>query len=180
MRACAMATKWPFSRRSPVAELGAQALLAVSVQTADFDVAALQRNLLAGAQAEGAVACFTGYVRAANVGQPVSVMELEHYPGMTESSIVNILEQACGRWPLLAASVVHRVGRLRAGDQIVWVGVASAHREAAFSACEFIMDYLKNEAPFWKREEGPQGSHWVEARAEDSARAARWDGEPSA
>ena len=178
MRACTMATRWPFSHRLQVAELGTQASLAVSVQTEDFDVAALQRDLLAGAHAEGAVACFTGYVRAANVGQSVSVMELEHYPGMTESSIVNILEQAGGRWPLLAASVVHRVGRLLAGDQIVWVGVASAHREAAFSACEFIMDYLKNEAPFWKREEGPQGSQWVEARTEDSARAARWDGDP--
>jgi molybdopterin synthase catalytic subunit len=150
-------------------------VLAVSVQADDFDVAALQRGLLAGAHAEGAVACFTGYVRAANAGQAVSVMELEHYPGMTERSIRGILEQASARWQLLAASVVHRVGRLQAGDQIVWVGVASAHREAAFSACEFIMDFLKNEAPFWKKELGPRGAHWVEARAQDRARAARWD-----
>jgi molybdopterin synthase catalytic subunit len=175
-----MAMKSPSSRRLPVAETGASAVLAVSVQAEDFDVAALQRELLAGAHAEGAVACFTGYVRAANVGQPVNVMELEHYPGMTQRSIQGILEQASRRWPLLAASVVHRIGRLQAGDQIVWVGVASAHREAAFSACEFIMDYLKNEAPFWKKEIGPQGARWVEARARDSARAARWDGDTPA
>ena len=175
-----MAMKSLFSRRLPVAETGASAVLAVSVQAEDFDVAALQRELLAGAHAEGAVACFTGYVRAANVGQPVNVMELEHYPGMTQRSIQGILEQASRRWPLLAASVVHRIGRLQAGDQIVWVGVASAHREGAFSACEFIMDYLKNEAPFWKKEIGPQGARWVEARARDSARAARWDDDTSA
>ena len=150
--------------------------LTVSVQTADFDVSEQQRLLLAGAQAEGAIASFTGYVRSASVGGVVHSMELEHYPGMTESSIGGILEQASDRWPLLAARVVHRVGRLQPGDQIVWVGVASTHREAAFSACEFIMDYLKNEAPFWKKEEGPQGAHWVEARAADRARAARWNG----
>ena len=149
-------------------------MLSVSVQAGDFDVATLQRELLAGAHAEGAVASFTGYVRAGGVDQPVSAMELEHYPGMTERSIQRILEQAAGRWPLLAASVVHRIGRLQAGDQIVWVGVASAHREAAFSACEFIMDYLKNQAPFWKKEVGPGGAHWVEATAQDNARAARW------
>jgi molybdopterin synthase catalytic subunit len=170
-----MAMKSLSSRRLPVAETGAAAVLAVSVQAEDFDVAALQRELLAGAHAEGAVACFTGYVRAANVGQPVKVMELEHYPGMTQRSIQGILEQASRRWPLLAASVVHRIGRLQAGDQIVWVGVASVHREAAFSACEFIMDYLKHEAPFWKKEVGPQGARWVEARAQDSVRASRWD-----
>jgi len=113
-------------------------------------------------------------VRGAAGEGRLQFMELEHYPGMTERSIRDILERACGRWPLLAASVVHRVGRLAAGEQIVGVGVASAHREAAFSACEFIMDYLKNEAPFWKKEEGPQGAHWVEARAGDRARAERW------
>ncbi len=103
-----------------------------------------------------------------------STLELEHYPGMTEGSITQILEQAAERWPLLAASVVHRVGKLAMGDQIVWVGVASAHREAAFSACEFIMDYLKTRAPFWKKELGPEGEHWVSARQHDSSRAARW------
>ena len=150
-------------------------MLVVSVQQEDFDISALQRQLLAGEQEEGAVATFTGYVRAANTGREVRSMELEHYPGMTESSIQAILERACKRWPLLAVSVVHRVGRLQPGDQIVWVGVSSAHREASFSACEFIMDYLKNEAPFWKKEEGPQGTSWVEARAGDRERASRWD-----
>jgi len=157
-----------------VAEAQRQPALAVSVQLADFDVADLQRRLLAGSTEEGAVASFTGYVRGAADNGGLQSMELEHYPGMTERSIRDILEQACGRWPLLAASVVHRVGRLAAGEQIVWVGVASAHREAAFSACEFIMDYLKNEAPFWKKEEGPQGAHWVDARADDRVRAERW------
>lgn len=153
-------------------------VLAVSVQSADFDVAELQHALLGGAHCEGAVATFTGYVRGAGAGHPVHCMELEHYPGMTERSIEGILQQASGRWSLLAAKVVHRVGRLAPGDRIVWVGVASAHREAAFSACEFIMDYLKNEAPFWKKEEGPQGAHWVDARAGDRARAARWGEDP--
>jgi molybdopterin synthase catalytic subunit len=150
-------------------------MLVVSVQQEDFDTSALQRQLLGGEHEEGAVATFTGYVRAANTGREVRSMELEHYPGMTESSIRAILERACKRWPLLAVSVVHRVGRLQPGDQIVWVGVSSAHREASFSACEFIMDYLKNEAPFWKKEEGPQGTSWVEARAGDRERASRWD-----
>jgi molybdopterin synthase catalytic subunit len=150
-------------------------MLAVSVQAEDFDTGELQRELLAGAQREGAVATFTGYVRSANTGREVHSMELEHYPGMTQNSIQAILERACERWPLLAASVVHRVGRLQPGDQIVWVGVAATHREASFSACEFIMDYLKNEAPFWKKEEGPQGSSWVEARTSDKGRADRWD-----
>ena len=150
-------------------------MLSVSVQFEDFDTSVLQRQLLAGACEEGAIATFTGYVRAANTGREVRGMELEHYPGMTESSIKDILERAGERWPLLAASVVHRVGRLRPGDQIVWVGVSSAHRGTSFSACEFIMDYLKNEAPFWKKEEGPQGTNWVEARADDRDRASRWD-----
>jgi len=148
--------------------------MTVSVQEADFDVAELQAALLAGAQQEGAVATFTGYVRKANEQRHVHTMELEHYPGMTERSISEILELAAGRWPLCAASVVHRVGKLRAGDQIVWVGVSSEHREAAFSACEFIMDYLKTRAPFWKKELGPEGDHWVSSREKDVNRATRW------
>jgi len=147
----------------------------VSVQAEDFDTGQLQRQLLAGAMAEGAVATFTGYVRAGEGGREIATMELEHYPGMTQSSIQAILQRAGQRWPLLAAPVVHRVGRLHPGDQIVWVGVSSAHREAAFSACEFVMDYFKNEAPFWKKEEGPQGASWVEAKETDQARASRWD-----
>ena len=148
--------------------------MTVSVQQADFDVAALQRELLAGAQQEGAVATFTGYVRVSNEQREVYTMELEHYPGMTENSIGDILLQATDRWPLFASSVVHRVGKLRPGDQIVWVGVSSAHREAAFSACEFIMDYLKTRAPFWKKELGPDGGHWVSAREHDAGRAWVW------
>ena len=150
-------------------------MLSVSIQVEDFDSAQLQRQLLAGAMEEGAVATFTGYVRVANSGRDVQAMQLEHYPGMTERSIEAILERAHARWPLLAASVVHRVGRLQPGDQIVWVGVSSAHRAASFNACEFVMDYLKNEAPFWKKEEGAQGANWVEAKDEDRSRAARWD-----
>jgi molybdopterin synthase catalytic subunit len=149
--------------------------LSVSVQEADFDPAQLQRNLLAGKYLEGAVACFTGYVRASNEQREVAGMSLEHYPGMTEKSILEILQQAAGRWPLLAAGVVHRVGDLRPGDQIVWVGVASSHREAAFAACEFTMDYLKTRAPFWKRETGPDGGRWVDARETDDDRAERWE-----
>jgi molybdopterin synthase catalytic subunit len=148
--------------------------ISVSVQEGDFDVASLQSSLLVGAHEEGAVATFTGYVRRSNEQRLIHTMEVEHYPGMTEASITQIIEQAAQRWPLLAASVVHRVGRLSVGDQIVWVGVASAHREAAFSACEFIMDYLKTRAPFWKKELGPKGEQWVSARQQDNTRAARW------
>lgn len=149
--------------------------LSVTVQETDFDVADLQSSLLAGSCDEGAVATFTGYVRGSNEDQDIRRMELEHYPGMTESSIRQIMEQAAGRWPLLAASVVHRTGALAPGAQIVWVGVAAAHREAAFAACEFIMDFLKTRAPFWKKEQRPGGEHWVTARTADEKRAARWE-----
>ena len=155
------------------------AVLSTRVQQADFDVAGLQSGLLQGAAEEGAIASFTGYVRGGERGRELEAMVLEHYPGMTERCIQDFLEQAAGRWPLLAAAVVHRVGTLRPGEQIVWVGVAAAHREAAFAACEFIMDYLKTGAPFWKKEIGPSGSRWVEARADDLARAGRW-GSPGA
>ncbi len=154
--------------------MGAPTLISVKVQAADFDVARLQSSLFMGAQEEGAVATFTGYVRAVNEDRQVITLQLEHYPGMTEASIEDIVSQAALRWPLLAATVVHRVGKLSIGEQIVWVGVASSHREAAFSACEFIMDYLKTRAPFWKKELGPEGEHWVAPRQHDSSRAARW------
>lgn len=146
----------------------------VSVQEADFDVATLQSSLLAGLFEEGAVATFTGYVRSTNERREVDTLELEHYPGMTQRSIEDIVGQAAGRWPLLSAAVVHRVGTLSPGEQIVWVGVAAAHRGTAFAACEFIMDFLKTRAPFWKKEKGPGGEEWVSARAEDDDRAARW------
>lgn len=151
------------------------AVLSTRVQPEDFDVAGLQSGLLQGAAEEGAIASFTGYVRGSEQGGGLEAMLLEHYPGMTEKCIQDILERAAGRWPLLAAGVVHRVGTLRPGEQIVWVGVAAAHREAAFSACEYIMDYLKTGAPFWKKELGPSGSGWVEAKADDVARARRWN-----
>jgi len=151
------------------------ATLTVSVQASDFDTAQLQRALLSGANSEGAVATFTGYVRKHNLEQVVNTLTLEHYPGMTESSILDTLHKACKRWPVLSGSVVHRIGRLSSGDQIVWVGISAAHRGDAFAACEFVMDYLKTRAPFWKKEEGPQGSRWVDAREEDKMKASAWE-----
>ncbi len=149
--------------------------LSVTISQADFDIAELQGSLQQGNAAEGAIATFTGYVRSDQSSGEVSAMELEHYPGMTEKSIQAILLQASERWPILSVKVVHRVGRLFPGDQIVWVGVSSGHRAAAFSACEFIMDYLKAEAPLWKKEHSEVGEIWVEAKASDSGRARRWD-----
>ncbi|MFT4825282.1 MAG: molybdopterin synthase catalytic subunit [Halioglobus sp.] len=150
------------------------AKLSAIVQQECFDVAELQRSLLGEAHEEGAIATFTGYVRSSNDSRTVDTLELEHYPGMTQKSIVEILEEAAARWPLLSASVVHRVGLLQPGDPIVWVGAASPHREAAFNACAFVMDYLKTRAPFWKKEVGPEGSQWVEARSSDESQAERW------
>ena len=148
--------------------------LKVTVAEADFDIAVLQRELLQGQCSEGAIATFTGYVRSENNQRDVFTLELEHYPGMTERSIGTILSEAAERWPLQSATVVHRVGKLQPGDQIVWVGVSSSHREAAFAACEFVMDYLKTRAPFWKKELGPDGTCWVDARESDTDRASRW------
>jgi len=124
----------------------------------------------------GAVASFTGLVRSEN-GQ-VQRLELEHYPGMTERSISDIIQQAAGRWQVLSAVVVHRIGSLKPGEQIVYVGVSSLHRGDAFQACEFIMDYLKTQAPFWKKEASPQGTRWVDARSSDEAAAQRWQLSP--
>lgn len=147
---------------------------AITIQQEDFDTAALQAGLLAGSAGEGAIATFTGYVRADKSSADIHCMELEHYPGMTEGSIEAIIKESAIRWPIIAARVVHRVGRLYPGDQIVWVGVSSAHRAAAFSACEYIMDYLKAEAPLWKKEFNKQGEYWVDAKESDSKRADRW------
>ncbi len=127
--------------------------------------------------AEGSVANFSGYVLRANDGRQVFTLEFEHYPGMTEQSIKTIIDESADRWPLLAASVVHRVGRLSPGDQIVWVGVASTHREAAFNACEFIMDYLKTDAVFWKRELTENSEQWVQSTRGDISRAKTWSEE---
>ena len=143
---------------------------AVSVQEADFDAGHELAQLRAAGDV-GAVASFVGAVRGDGA---VTDLELEHYPGMTEASIAAIIEAASRRWPLLAVRVIHRVGHLRLGDQIVFVGVASQHRDAAFAACEFLMDYLKTRAPLWKKEHTAGGARWVDARASDEDAAARW------
>jgi len=151
--------------------------MSVSVQEADFDVGAETAALSAGRLDVGAVATFVGLVRAdklSGAGSEVSAMTLEHYPGMTEKSLEAILAEAGGRWQLQGVRVIHRFGRLLPGDRIVFVGVASAHRGDAFAACEFIMDYLKTRAPFWKKEDTPEGGRWVDAREADDSAAARW------
>lgn len=144
----------------------------IRVQENDFDVGAETRALSAGRTDVGAVATFVGLVRGASDG--VHSMTLEHYPGMTEQALADIVAQAKARWALLAVQVIHRVGPLQPGDQIVFVGVASRHRGEAFAACEFIMDFLKTRAPFWKKEETPEGARWVDARDTDDDAAARW------
>ena len=146
----------------------------VSVQTEDFDLGAETAALRAGDGSIGAVVSFVGTVRDASHGQAVSAMELEHYPGMTEASIEAMIDAAFERFDMRAARVIHRVGRLEARDQIVLVLVASSHRGQAFQACEFLMDYLKTQAPFWKKEHTPEGAHWVDARVADDAALARW------
>lgn len=146
----------------------------VTVQTEDFDLSAETLALRAGDGGIGAVVSFVGTVRDGADGSPVSLMELEHYPGMTEASIEAMIDEACRRFPLLGVRVVHRVGLLQPGDQIVLVAVTSQHRGAAFQGCEFVMDYLKTQAPFWKKETTPDGARWVDARVEDDAALARW------
>ena len=148
----------------------------VRVQQEDFDAGRELEALTAGRTDVGAVASFVGLVRDANEGHAIRGMTLEHYPGMTEMALEDICAQAHARWDLIDTLVIHRVGALAPGDRIVLVGVASAHRGEAFAACEFIIDYLKTRAPFWKREETPQGARWVEARSSDDAAAARWKG----
>jgi len=148
--------------------------MAVRIQTADFDVTAEIAALRRDNPKIGAVASFIGVVRDLNEGGTVAEMTLEHYPGMTEKAIEEIIVQAKGRWDVIDALVIHRVGKLKPTDQIVLVVVTSGHRGDAFAACEFIMDYLKTRAPFWKREQSGQGARWVEARATDDVAAERW------
>jgi molybdopterin synthase catalytic subunit len=148
----------------------------VRVQEQDFDIGRELESLTRGRNDVGGLASFVGLVRDANDGQAIRGMTLEHYPGMTEKALEEICAQAHARWNLLDTLVIHRVGALVPGDRIVLVGVASAHRGEAFEACEFIMDYLKTRAPFWKREDTPQGTRWVEARSSDDASAERWKG----
>ena len=148
--------------------------MTVRIQTEDFDVGAEIAAIRKGRPAVGAVASFVGIVRDVNEGDRVSEMTLEHYPGMTEKSIEGIIGEARNRWDVIDALVVHRVGALRPTDPIVLVVVASGHRGDAFAACEFIMDYLKTQAPFWKKERTGEGARWVDARASDDAAAERW------
>jgi len=148
--------------------------MTVRVQEADFDLGAELAALRAGDARVGALASFLGLVRDINDGASVSEMTLEHYPGMTEKALEAIVAEAKGRWDLYDVLVIHRVGPLKPCDQIVLVGVTSAHRGEAFAACEFVMDYLKTRAPFWKREATPDGAHWVDAREIDDSAAARW------
>lgn len=148
--------------------------MGVRVQPEDFDVAR-EIALLRGSDASvGAVASFIGIVRDENNASTVRTLTLEHYPGMTEKALTGIVDEATRRWPIHDAVVIHRVGELAPTDQIVLVAVSSAHRGDAFAACEFIIDYLKTQAPFWKKELTPDGERWVEARASDDEAAARW------
>ena len=146
----------------------------VRVQTADFDLSEEVRLLRAGRPEVGAVVTFVGTVRDINEGASVAELELEHYPGMTEKALEDIVARACERFDLADALVVHRVGPMRPLEQIVLVVTLSAHRGEAFAACEFIMDYLKSEAPFWKKEQTPDGARWVDARSSDEAALKRW------
>lgn len=144
----------------------------IRVQREDFDVAAELARLGAGSTDLGGVVTFVGLVRGAENG--VRAMTLEHYPGMTEKALAAIADEAKRRWPGTEVAIIHRFGPLRPGERIVFVGVAAAHRAEAFAACEFLVDWLKTQAPFWKLEERPEGARWVEARGDDDARAARW------
>ncbi len=148
----------------------------VRIQTEAFDVTGVIDAMRTGNPAIGAIATFIGLVRDLNDGADVATMTLEHYPGMTEKALEAIVTEARERWDLIDVAVVHRVGELHPTDPIVLVAVASAHRGEAFQACEFIMDYLKTRAPFWKKEEGSQGGTWVASRDSDTDAARRWKG----
>jgi len=148
--------------------------MSVRVQTGDFDIGAEIAAMRRGNPKVGAVASFIGVVRDLNDGGEIAEMTLEHYPGMTEKALEKIVAEARSRWHIYDALVVHRVGTLKPGDQIVLVVVTGAHRGEAFQACEFLMDYLKTRAPFWKKERTPDGARWVEARDSDDAAADRW------
>lgn len=148
----------------------------ISIQTEDFDPG-FEHQQLSDNPAAGAIVTFTGTVRNMNLGDSVGGLYLEHYPGMTEKALQEILDEAGDRWSLAAVRVIHRVGQMHPGDRIVFVGVTSAHRKAAFEACEFIMDYLKTRAPFWKKETTEEGDRWVAERDSDQQAAERWETE---
>ncbi|MBW8328403.1 MAG: molybdopterin synthase catalytic subunit MoaE [Thiobacillus sp.] len=146
----------------------------ILVQADAFDLGTEVDAMRQGRTDIGAIASFVGLARDINEGSGVAAMTLEHYPGMTEKALAALVDAAYARWTLQDVTVIHRIGRLLPGDPIVLVAVASRHRGEAFAACEFIMDYLKTQAPFWKKEETSEGERWVEARASDDAAAARW------
>ena len=148
--------------------------MTIRIQEDDFDLSTEVAQLRADCPQIGAVVAFVGTVRDLNDGLHINTMALEHYPGMTEKSIAAIVAQAQARWPLAGATVIHRIGALAPMDQIVLVAVAAAHRGEAFAACEFIMDYLKTEAPFWKKEHTPDGARWVDARSTDDQALNKW------
>ncbi len=152
---------------------------AIRVQTVDFDLNIEVAAIRAGNPKIGAIASFIGLVRDVNDGSGVSTLSLEHYPGMTEKALEKIVADARARWDVIDCTVIHRVGELQPTDQIVLVIVASSHRGEAFEACEFIMDYLKTEAPFWKKEVTPEGARWVDSRESDSNAALRWQDKQS-
>ena len=167
-----MVMSWRSFLRLPGADMR------IAVQHETFDPGEWLNRMQGDNQGTGAVVGFVGYVRDYNDGNSVAGMWLEHYPGMTEKALLSIAEQAAVRWPLLDVQLIHRVGQLEPGEPIVFVGVASAHRQAAFAATEFIMDYLKTRAPFWKRENTPQGERWVESRESDEQALERWSSQP--
>ena len=146
----------------------------VRIQTEDFDLSQEVKQLRAGDARVGAVATFVGTVRDRNDGSDVAAMTLEHYPGMTEKSLEEIIEKAKARWDIFDVLIIHRVGSLNIEDQIVLTAVTSAHRGEAFAACEYVMDYLKTLAPFWKKEETPEGARWVDARLSDDEALKKW------
>ncbi len=148
--------------------------MSIRIQEQDFDISAELAALRKGDARVGAVVTFLGTVRDMNDGSVVKGMTLEHYPGMTEKALQEIIDQAKGRWDIYQTLVIHRVGLMQPEEQIVLVAVTSAHRGEAFAACEFIMDYLKTAAPFWKKEDTPQGSRWVDARVTDETAMSRW------
>ncbi|MBO4223163.1 molybdenum cofactor biosynthesis protein MoaE [Bradyrhizobium neotropicale] len=150
------------------------AIATIRIQDADFDIAQEIAALGKGRTDIGAVVSFSGICRGSENGEPIAALTLEHYPGMAEAEIGRHAEEAMSRWPLSGLTVIHRVGRITPGENIVLVVTASQHRQAAFQAAEFLMDYLKTSAPFWKREESARGSSWIEARDHDDAAAARW------
>lgn len=146
----------------------------ISIQTADFNIHDEVTLLEKDNHDDGALVTFTGRVRNKNLGDNVTALHLEHYPGMTQSSLNDIITQAKQRWPINRIKVIHRIGLLNVGEQIVFVGVTSPHRKAAFDACEFIMDYLKVDAPFWKKEVTTQGERWLDAKESDQKKAKDW------